>query len=244
MTQNPRMGVDEMSLDALPIQASGKSLSGPDREALLSALAGTKHYRRGATMVCAGDHPSELHLITSGWAARSVTLKSGSREITDFLIAGDLCDLSAIEGGQMGQVDTLCDVTVELLDRRRLVAAMQDHRGIAAMLMNIALREQAILRVWLTCLGAQQRLEHVAHLFCELHERLRRVHLVGDHSFDLPLTQEVIADATGMPTVHTNPVLQRLRKSGFISLHSQHLDILQPLRLREIAGFEAEYLAN
>ena len=122
------------------------------------------------------------------------------------------------------------------------VMGNQDERRRLA-LLALALNEQAILRVWLTCLGCREKLEHVAHLFCELHQRLRRIGLVGDHTFDLPLTQELLAQATGMSAVHVNRVIQRLRKEGLIALHDHHLVILEPKRLRELAEFDTTYLA-
>jgi len=42
--------------------------------------------------------------------------------------------------------------------------------------------------------------------------------LAQDQSFVLPLTQEQLADATGLTSVHTNRVLQALRREGLISL--------------------------
>ena len=109
-------------------------------------------------------------------------------------------------------------------------------------LLYLASREQAVLREWLVCLGSREKREHVAHLLCELHERLSRLGLVTDHEFDLPLTQEQLAETTGMTPVHTNRVLQRLRKDGVISLEERHLRILEPLRLKEIGEFDGSYL--
>jgi CRP-like cAMP-binding protein len=108
--------------------------------------------------------------------------------------------------------------------------------------LDLALVEQSTLRVWLAYMGRHEKTTHLAHLFCELHARLRRVDLVGDHSFDLPLTHEVLADATGMSGVHLNRVLQQLRREGFIRLDKHHLEILLPRRLRELAEFDPTYL--
>ena len=162
--------------------------------------------------------------------------------MTDFLIAGDICDLSTLADGPMDLVAALTVVTITLLNRSALLLAIEAHPRLAIVLMSLALKEQAILRMWLACLGGQERIEHVAHLFCELHERLRRAGLVGDHSFDLPLTQEDIAAATGMSLVHVNRLLQRLRKDGLISLQGKHLRILEPQRFRHLAEFDPAYL--
>jgi CRP-like cAMP-binding protein len=39
--------------------------------------------------------PQDMHLITSGFAYRYTQLQNGGRQITGFLIPGDLCDLSS-----------------------------------------------------------------------------------------------------------------------------------------------------
>lgn len=214
-----------------------------EHEALLAAAAGSRVYGEHETIVRSGGHPQFLHLLSRGWASRCKELEDGSRQITDLLIPGDLCDLSALGRGPMDRVVAITSVKVTLLDRSKLLAAMAAHPKLAAAILSLALDEQSILRVWLVCLGQQDRTEHLAHLLCELHYRLRRAHLVGDHSFELPLTQEELADTLGMTSVHTNRVLQRMRKDGLISLASRHMEILEPQRLRKLAQFDGAYLA-
>jgi CRP-like cAMP-binding protein len=102
--------------------------------------------------------------------------------------------------------------------------------------------DEAVLRAWIVNIGRRDAFEGVAHLLCELHVRLRHVGLVQDHSFDLPLTQEDLADALGLTPVHTNRVLQRLRSEGLITLRGGHLTILDAEGLRRAAGFDPNYL--
>lgn len=213
-----------------------------EREALAGAVVGVRDYHRGETIFDPDQKASQLHLISKGWAARSISFKDGSRQITDFLIAGDLCDLSAIGPGAVGRVAALTAARVTLLGRSALATATSTLPRLSGALLNLSLSEQSTLRVWLAYMGRHEKAAHLAHLLCELHARLRRVDLVGDHSFDLPLTHEVLADATGMSGVHLNRLLQQLRKDGLIRLHKHHLRILQPERLRELAEFDPAYL--
>ena len=207
-------------------------------------MAQSKAYRRGETIVEAGERSSHLHLISTGWAARSIALKDGSRQITDFLLAGDICDLSSLGPGPTDNVVALTAVTVMLIDRRALMSAMEAHPRLTVAVMNLAFSEQALLRAWIVCFGLRDRLRHIAHLICELHERLRRVGLAGDGPFEAPLTQRILADATGTSTVHINRALQPLRFEGAIAWKRQRLEILKPQRLREIADFDPAYLPS
>lgn len=102
--------------------------------------------------------------------------------------------------------------------------------------------DEATLRAWIVNLGRRDALERLAHLFCELHARLELVGMVDGGRFDLPMTQEVIADALGLTTVHVNRTLQRLRSDGYIELSSGRLTILDVLGLQRIGGFDPNYL--
>ena len=231
-----------MSLDALITRMRGASLGNAERDALANAVVGARDYHRGETIFDPDQHASWLHVMSRGWAAHSISFKDGSRQITDLLIAGDLCDLSAIGQRSVGRVVALTATSVTVLSRSAVATATATLPRLSAAFLNLSLIEQSTLRMWLAYMGRHEKATHLAHLFCELHVRLRRAGLVGDHSFDLPLTHEVIADATGMSGVHLNRVLQQLRRNGLIRLHRHHLEILQPQRLRELAEFDPAYL--
>ena len=77
---------------------------------------------------------------------------------------------------------------------------------------------------------------------CELYLRMRNVGLTTDHSFELPLTQEEIADALGLTSVHVNRTLQRMRSEGLISLKRGAFTIHDYRRLQDASGFNPNYL--
>ena len=91
-------------------------------------------------------------------------------------------------------------------------------------------------------LGRRSALERVAHLLCELRERMRRVDLGEDGTYDLHLTQNDLADALGLSTVHTNRTLQRLRHVGVIELRTSVLRVLDAPALVQMADFDPAYL--
>ncbi|TSE11636.1 Crp/Fnr family transcriptional regulator [Mesorhizobium intechi] len=236
------MESDTLSLDALFARIRSIPLGRAERDALAGTAMGVRAFDRGETIFDSDQYPSQLHIISAGWAARSISSMDGSRQITDFAIAGDLCDLTALGHSSVGRVTALTAVRATVLNRQALTEAISAYPKLGRAFMSIALVEQATLRVWLAYMGRHEKTTHLAHLFCELHARLRQVGLVGDHSFELPLTQDAIADTTGMSIVHVNRVLRVLRTDGLITLHKHHLEILQPQRLRELAEFDPAYL--
>lgn len=95
---------------------------------------------------------------------------------------------------------------------------------------------------WVVSLGRRDAYQRVAHLLCELHYRALTVGLVKDDRFDLPLTQNEIADAAGLTSVHVNRTIQRLRADGLIELSGRVLTIKDVSGLQQAGGFDPAYL--
>lgn len=213
-----------------------------ERDALARAYVGMRRLARGEFIENDNLERKPLHLVTRGWAARVRMLNDGSQQITDFVLPGEFCDLSRLTDGVHEKAIALTPLRTVLLRQSAMLRIMESHPKVGFALLRLALSEQAILREWLVCLGRRDKREHLAHLLCELHLRLRKAGMIADHDFDLPLTQEQLADAMGMTPVHTNRVLQVLRKAGVISLGRQHVTIHRPAELEAIGDFDPSYL--
>ena len=86
-----------------------------------------------------------------------------------------------------------------------------------------------------TNLGRRRAEERIAHLFLNLRTRLQWRGLVRDDSFELPLRQQHIADATGLTPIHVNRVLGSLRKAGLITICDGMLKITDFAGLQRLA---------
>ncbi len=71
---------------------------------------------------------------------------------------------------------------------------------------------------------------------------MRAVGLVAANTCDLPMTQNELADATGMSTVHVNRTLQELRADGLITLKGATLTVLDWEGLKQAGDFDPTYL--
>jgi CRP-like cAMP-binding protein len=100
----------------------------------------------------------------------------------------------------------------------------------------------AVQREWTLNLGQRSAYERLAHLLIELYMRLRAVGRAHDGRCDFPLTQNDLADATGLTAVHVNRTLQELRRDRLIELERKQLQIIDLPRLIDIAMFNANYL--
>jgi CRP-like cAMP-binding protein len=88
--------------------------------------------------------------------------------------------------------------------------------------------------------SARQR---VAHFLLELLTRLQVIGLADEHSFRMPVTQELIGDALGLSVPHVNRTLRRLRQDELVRIE-EHMVILQDVEaLAALADFEKSYLS-
>jgi CRP-like cAMP-binding protein len=212
-----------------------------------SVLAGLVQNVRdvaGGDLIREGDRPDAVLLLMDGWACRYKLLPDGKRQITAFLIPGDLCDVHIFVLAQMDHsIGLLCPARVAFIAPQLMLDAMAQRPTLARALWWGTLVDEAVLRAWLVNLGRREPFERVAHLLCELWLRASNVGLVTRADrFDLPITQAELADALGLTTATVNRTLQRLRTEKLITLEGGRLTVLDVPHLIRASGFEASYL--
>ena len=217
-------------------------LSAEDRDALYELYADAREMGPRRNIIREGDRPEHVHLMIDGWGARYKLLPDGARQITAFLLPGDFCDIHATILSEMDHgITTLTRSRVAFIPRDRM-DALTEWPSLAKAFWWSTLVDESVLRNWIVNVGRRDAYEAIGHLICELYVRMKNVGLVGDHRFDLPLTQEEIGDALGLTSVHVNRVLQRLRSEDMISLRRGLLTIHDYQRLEKASGFNANYL--
>jgi CRP-like cAMP-binding protein/CheY-like chemotaxis protein len=219
------------------------TLSQADREILERISANPRPIAPHTDFVRAGDPPDGVHLVMSGIACRYKQRSSGARQITAYLVPGDTCDLDVALMNRMDHtLATLSACEVVRIPVTVVKDLMEHHPAIARALRMASLVDEATLHEWLVNVGQRTALERIAHLFCELITRFQAAGVGTNQSCDLPVTQNQLADTTGMTTVHVNRSLQELRRRGLIELKGRTLRILDWPRLKRLAEFDADYL--
>ena len=197
----------------------------------------------GQELVCEGDPADRIRIILSGWLARYKTLEDGRRQIVNFVVPGDTCDAFIYLLRRMDHsIVSLTSATFAEIDRDRFEAFIASDRTLAEAFWCETLSNAAIQREWTMNLGRRDALERVAHLLCELIERLRPVVLWDGNSCAFPVTQLDLADATGLSVVHVNRTLQELRSSRLIVLRDRILTVNDLDALKGAALFNPDYL--
>jgi CRP-like cAMP-binding protein len=191
-----------------------------------------------------GSRPTSVHLLRTGIAGRYTLLGEGQRQITAFLVPGDCCDLRALLMGDMDHsVAAFASCDVAVVPHQRLFAAIEKHPRLGLAFWGDTLLEAASHRDWVANVGRRSAYARIAHLLCEIWFRLTSVGLAHDHTFDLPLTQGDLGDATGLSIVHVNRTIKELREDGLILMSKGRVvQLLDWQRLIEVAEFDPAYL--
>lgn len=223
--------------------SAASSLSSLDEAAAREMCSNVHHVQAKRDIIREGDTPEHVHVILEGWAARYKVLPDGSRQIVAFLVPGDFCDLHGTILREMDHgIVALTPAKVAFVLQKMVQDLAIDRPVLGRALWRATLVDEAVLRSWIVNVGRREARVRIAHLLCELYARLALVGLAADGEFELPLTQEVIADATGLTPVHVNRMLQQLRAEDLLVLESGQATIPDFAALAKVAGFDPNYL--
>ncbi|MGH1592240.1 Crp/Fnr family transcriptional regulator [Methylobacterium phyllosphaerae] len=219
------------------------ALSGDDKVVLERISANPHLVPAGTDLIREGDKPDGVYLILDGIACRYKLRANGARQIMAYLVPGDYCDLDvALLKTMDHSIGTLSDCQVVRIDLATIQELLRDHPGITHALRLATLVDEATLREWLVNVGRRSAEERIAHLMCELLLRFRAVGRTAGDGYALPISQEDLADTTGLTSVHVNRMLGTLRARGLIELSRRQLKILDLAGLEALAEFKPNYL--
>lgn len=197
----------------------------------------------GETLISEGERPDRIRVVLSGWLSRYKILEDGRRQIVNFILPGEICDAFAYLISRMDHsIDALTQVVFSEIEREHFEELIASDRTLLEALWCESLVDSAIQREWAVNIGRRDALERVAHLLCEIYERLKLVGLVEGNSCVFPITQMDMADASGLSIVHLNRTLQELRGAGLIVLRERTLTINDLDALKSTGLFNPTYL--
>jgi CRP-like cAMP-binding protein len=213
-----------------------------DKRALENEVPTLRRYLPRDNLARQGAPVERLFLIVDGFACRYKLLPDGRRQITAYLLPGDLCDTRTFSMPYRDHsIAAISHVQAAALTEES-VQRLESWPGLAYVLARNSLVQQAIAREWQVNIGHRTSFERLSHLLCELFERLEAVGLTRDYTCEVPLTQTEIADTLALSAVHVNRTLMELRRAGLVTFRSKQLIIHDYPRLRDAAGFDPAYL--
>jgi len=190
-----------------------------------------------------GDRPAHSCLLLSGYAFRHKVAGNGGRQIFSLHMRGDVVDLhNSILRRADHNVEALTPVEVALIPVQAIRDIAADHPQVGQAMWYETLVEAAIFREWTLNVGRRDARARTAHLLCEFALRLEVAGLGQSSQFDLPMTQEQLADALSLTSVHVNRTLRQLAEEGWITRTKRNVRIVDFAQLARIGDFNPDYL--
>ena len=214
-----------------------------DQQAILALPHMTRQLALGQYVVRDGDVATHSCLVVKGFAMRHKIVGDGGRQVINIHMSGDMVDLqNSLLRVADHNVQTLTPITAAFIPRDAIVELAFSRPAIGRALWLETLVEGSISREWIGNVGRRDARTRVAHLLCEFAVRLEAVGLGEQCNYELPMTQEQIADTVGLTTVHVNRTLKSLDSEGLISRSKRSVVINDWKRMSETGDFNPLYL--
>lgn len=219
------------------------TISVDEERVILDALGEVRTVPAHTTCIRAGERLTTSTLLTEGVMCRYKDLPGGERQITELHVPGDFLDLHSFSLKQLDHnIMALTPCRVVLVPHQKLTDITENHPHLARVYWFLTALDAAIHREWVLSLGRRNAIQRVGHLICELRVRLGLVGMADDSGYDLALTQNDLADCTGLTPVHVNRTLRELRERGLMEFRGKRVTILDMTGLIALAEFDDNYL--
>ncbi len=221
-----------------------QQLSPEDRAAVLALPHTTKRLDQHDYIVRQGDTPQHSCVLLAGFAVRSKIGAQGQRQIVAVQMKGEMVDLqNSLLGVADHDVQMLTKGMIAMIPRQQIERIAAERPAVGRAMWMDTLVDGSIFREWIMNVGRRDARTRLAHLFCEFSLRLKLAGLGQHTDYELPMTQEQLADATGLTPVHVNRTIRTLEQDGLIARSSaRSIQIGDWRKLAKVAGFDSTYL--
>jgi CRP-like cAMP-binding protein len=218
-------------------------LDDADRRAVLGLPYTLRTLEPGSYTVRDGEPPTHCTVLVSGFAFRQKLTGDGLRQIVAIALPGEAMDFQSLFLGVADHnVQMLTRGEVAFIARNHLEALVESRPHLARAILVMTLIDASIFREWVLNVGRRNARSRIAHVLCEFAVRLEEQGLADHYGYELPMTQEQLADATGLTPVHVNRTLKALQADGLITRTRRQINFPDWKRLREAGDFNQRYL--
>jgi len=220
-----------------------QGLTPEDRKAVLNLPYKLRRLEAQGYTLREGDRPDRCAVLLSGYAFRHKLTGEGARQILAIHIPGEALDFQNMFLEESDHnVQMLTRGLVAEIPRPPLEELVLAYPNVGRAVLIFTLVEASIFREWTLNIGRRDSRSRIAHLLCEFAHRLTAHGITPDGLYELPMTQEQLADATGLTSVHVNRVLQGLQREGLIERERRKIRFVSWERMRDVGDFNPRYL--
>jgi CRP-like cAMP-binding protein len=218
-------------------------LSEEDRRAVLDLPFTPRIMEAASYLVREGEPPLQCGVLLSGFAYRQKLTGDGDRQIVALHLPGEAVDFqNTFLDVADHNVQMLTRGEVAFIPRDALRKLVNERPAVSHAIFINTLVDASIFREWVLNVGRRDGRSRTAHVLCEFAIRLNAVGLAEQYGYDLPMTQEQLADTLGMTPVHVNRILKSLEADHLISRSKRKISFPDWERLREVADFNERFL--
>jgi CRP-like cAMP-binding protein len=218
--------------------------SSADRAALLALPFTLKTLERQHFVVREREIMNHCCVLLNGVAVRSKIVATGHRQIMSIHIRGEMVDLqNSLLHTADHSVEMITAGRIATISHEAIARIAFDRPAVGRAMWRDTLLDSSIFREWIVNVGRRDARTRLAHLLCEFSLRLKVAGLGQQTGYELPMTQEQLADATGLTSVHVNRTIKGLERDGLIDrLHPRSIHIGDWRKLAEAGDFDRGYL--
>jgi CRP-like cAMP-binding protein len=215
-----------------------------DRAAILALPHVVRMMEQNHYLVREFDRATHSCVMLSGYSIRHKIVAGGARQIVSIHMKGELVDLqNSLLGVADHSVQMLTSGKVAMIPIDAMHRLIAERIGVARAMWTDTLVDGSIFREWIANVGRRDARTRIAHVLCEFALRLKLAGLGEQTNYEMPMTQEQLADATGLTAVHVNRTLKSLEADGLIErVHPRAITIGDWRKLADTGDFNSGYL--
>ncbi len=188
-------------------------------------------------MYRAGEPSEGVMVLCDGWAVRFVQLPNGKRQILSVVLPGDLVSPTSIMERQLSfSIQAVTDVRYCYFPYAEVRARIRENPELFDVWVRMTAAEQRDADRRLVDLGQRAAQERIAALLVHIMARFEERGEIHGGEFPFPMSQQQIADFTGLTPVHTCRVLSSFRKNGICDVGHGAVKVMERAELQRIAA--------
>lgn len=202
----------QLFLDRL---TSRSVLTPREQQAVLDLPVHAVQVEANRDFVRLGEHVDHACFVVAGLVGRFDQTSQGARQITALHIAGDMPDLhSVVQPTATSALQALSTATILRVPHSAVRAVASWHPAVAEAFWRDTMVDAMIMAQWVVNVGRRDAKTRIAHLLCEMACRYHAEPRDNRVTYNLRMTQQQLADATGLTAVHVNRSLMALSSVG------------------------------
>ena len=221
-----------------------KDLDAEDRAAILALPHQVRTLEPSHYVVREFDRAEYSCVLLSGYAVRHKIVVGGHRQILSVHMKGEMVDLqNSFLGFADHSVQMLTSGQVAMIPREAIDDLAFARPNVGRAMWIDTLVDGSIFREWIANVGRRDARTRIAHILCEFALRLKVAGLGAQTDYEMPMTQEQLADATGLTSVHVNRTLKGLEAEGLIERSTPRSIVIGDWKkLADTGDFNSAYL--